>query len=92
MENSKYEIEVERVDKQDNLELCTCSLCENIFFNPVMCKNCENHFCKLCINKWISKNPNVCPLCKNYEQKNVSSILNVLLSKLIISCVNKNKG
>ena len=42
--------------------------------------------------KWISKNPNVCPLCKNYEQKNASSILNVLLSKLIISCVNKNKG
>jgi len=51
----KIEISVDRVETNENINDCTCSICQNIFYKPVMCKNCENHFCTECIDEFLSK-------------------------------------
>ena len=62
-----------------------CSLCLNILINPVMCLNCQNAFCKKCIDNW-SKNSEKCPnRCDNPNyQKCIGK--NDILSKLLFKC------
>jgi len=88
----KIEISVDRVEENENINVCTCPICQNIFYKPVMCTNCENHFCTGCIDLWILKHPGKCPMCQNYEKKKASIILNNILDKLKIQCIYKEKG
>ena len=40
-----------------------CGLCKKILKDPIICKNCQNNYCKVCIDKWklIKKEcPNRC--------------------------------
>ena len=62
-----------------------CSLCLNILINPVMCLNCQNAFCKKCIDNW-SKKSQQCPnRCDNPNyQKSIGK--NDILSKIKIKC------
>ena len=62
-----------------------CSLCLNILINPVMCLNCQNAFCKKCIDNW-SKKSQQCPnRCDNPNyQKSIGK--NDILSKLKFKC------
>ena len=41
----------------------TCSLCEKLMIYPVQCSNCQNIYCKNCIENWKQKGgkcPNMC--------------------------------
>ena len=64
-----------------------CPICLKILINPMMCMNCQNVYCKNCIEKWKEKN-NECPLgCQNPNyQKSLEK--NNILSKLKFKCVN----
>jgi len=88
----KIEISVDRVEKNENINNCTCSICQNIYYKPVMCRNCENHFCSSCIDEWILNHPGACPFCKNFDKKKQSILLNNILDKLKISCEYKDNG
>ena len=33
----------------------TCSICSDIFIEPTMCMNCQNVYCKECIEGWLQK-------------------------------------
>lgn len=49
----------------------TCSICQNLMINPVMCMNCMNIYCKKCIEKWKNKG-GTCPNhCKEYNFRDV---------------------
>jgi hypothetical protein len=63
-----------------------CPLCESILIKPVMCMNCQNNYCKDCIEKWKEKN-NKCP--KGCESPNYQKSIgkNDILSKLKFRCV-----
>ncbi|CDW76811.1 radial spoke head containing protein [Stylonychia lemnae] len=47
-----------------NQSLMTCSLCYLIFVNPVLCKICHNHFCQMCLQKYLKDNDKKCPVDK----------------------------
>ena len=62
-----------------------CPLCLNIFVDPVMCINCQNIYCKKCIEDWIKKNKQCPSRCinPNYQKSLVKS---ELLSKIKYKC------
>ena len=66
-----------------------CSICGGIINEPVQCLDCENSFCKTCIQEWIhQKGENSCPFrCINPSFKNSRVIKNLLLN-LIFKCKN----
>ena len=41
-------------------DLIYCPICKKLMIEPVMCFNCQNNYCKICIDDWKSKN-NICP-------------------------------
>ena len=61
-----------------------CSLCKNLMLKPVMCTNCQNYYCKNCIE---TKSNGICPQkCEN------SSIIdavgkNLLINKFKFKCI-----
>ena len=62
-----------------------CPLCKGILIKPVMCMNCQNNYCKECIDKWKKENgkcPNDCE-SPNYQN---SIGKNDILSKLKFKC------
>ena len=64
--------------------LVTCSLCNNILINPVMCMGCQKVYCKKCIDNSI----NIDRKCK-CENKDYPKCIgkNEILSKLKFICV-----
>ncbi len=58
---------------QSDAEELTCSICQDIFRNPVLTKCCLQTFCEQCINDWLETN-NTCP----YDRKQLNR--NQLLS------------
>lgn len=66
-------------------ETIFCPICRNIMIKPVMCMNCQNNYCRSCINRW-SYIKDYCPnKCKNAEYKN-SLVISNILSKLNFKC------
>lgn len=67
---------------KDSIE---CPLCLGILINPVMCMNCQNVYCKKCVDSW-SKKDDKCPnRCTNPNyQRSLSK--NEILSKLKFQC------
>ena len=66
-------------------ESVVCPICSNILINPHMCMNCQNVYCKKCIDDW-SKKDNKCPnRCENPNYKK-SLEKNNILSKLKFEC------
>ena len=66
-------------------ESIICSICNNIFINPVMCMNCQNAYCKKCTQNWSLKNKN-CPNGCNSPNYQRSLAKNDILSKLNFKC------
>ena len=66
-------------------DLIECPLCLGVFVDPVMCTNCQNVYCKKCIDDWTKKSkqcPNRC-INPNYQK---SLVKNELLSKIKYKC------
>ncbi|CAF4025962.1 unnamed protein product [Adineta steineri] len=86
----------ERVESSTDIDLSDvhCStICENILWKPVSCQQCETHFCLKCITKWLTKNPNQCPLrCDSFVQRPCSKFIVKQLSKLKIACIYHPNG
>jgi hypothetical protein len=47
-----------------NDERFICEICQLLLYEPVACTDCDQLFCKKCINSWTFKNAN-CPHCRN---------------------------
>ncbi len=54
---------------QSDAEEYTCSICKDIFRNPVVTNCCLQTFCEQCINDWLEKN-NTCPYDRKELNKN----------------------
>ena len=65
--------------------LIECAICKNIVSEPVQCLNCQNIFCKNCIDSWKKKNKQ-CPFRCSDNKYFKSKRINELLEKLIIKC------
>lgn len=66
-------------------EELTCSICIHIVLEPVMCSECENLFCKTCIND-LRKSSNKCPNRCIFREKELGLMLKKLLSKVEFHC------
>ena len=72
----------EFIRKEDLKEDLSCSICTNVFFNPVT-HQCGNTFCKACIDQWVQQNP-LCPLCNlNIPAGGGGFTPNIILDNLI---------
>ena len=65
--------------------LITCNICLDIIIEPTMCMNCQNVYCKKCIQKWSKVNNNCPNRCQNPDYQKCLSI-GELLSKLNFNC------
>jgi len=64
----------------------TCSICEGIVNIPYECLECQNNFCKNCIEKWKIKNNN-CPFrCKEINFIHNRFLENILSELLKFKC------
>ena len=54
------------ISESEETEL-TCSVCHQIFRNPVIVDCCLQAFCEVCIHEWL-KNDSTCP----YDRKNLT--------------------
>jgi hypothetical protein len=43
-----------------------CSICLQVYSDPVTLVRCRHHFCFVCIDAWFSVNT-ICPLCKSTD-------------------------
>lgn len=67
MSNGEIDFESARVNREDLAKLFTCSICNNIFNDPVNITECLHIFCNRCISKKIQEDDlNSCPVCKVY--------------------------
>ena len=67
-------------------DLLICSLCNKILKDPYMCDECQNVYCKKCLENYSQLK--ICPN-ENKESKFISSITKKeLLSKLKYRCKN----
>ena len=72
------------------LEIFKCPICLNLEWDPVECKNdeCQNTFCKTCVEKIISQGQNKCPICKTSPFLYKKSInTKKALSMISIKCI-----
>ena len=87
---------IERVQRSAQLDLSElhCStICENILWKPVACQQCETHFCLMCIQKWLSKNPNQCPMrCNGFIERPCSKFIIRQLARLEVICIYQTNG
>jgi len=83
------------ISQSDSEEL-TCSICHDIFRNPVVTNCCLQTFCEQCINDWLEKN-NTCPYDRKELNKNQLSRPSkfekfekyLKISSILLNCVFK---
>src|SRR5574344_2466704 len=64
-----------------------CVICEDLLREPMKCTQCENNFCKQCIENWMKKS-NTCPFkCKDFEVK-PAKFISQMLEKIKFKCKN----
>ena len=72
-----------------------CSICQEVFNDPVQ-STCQHTFCRECITSWAkSKNHMTCPLCRvkiNVKTLNRNLLAFQIINDLEIYCNNKTKG
>ncbi|XP_064389745.1 TNF receptor-associated factor 5-like [Halichondria panicea] len=71
-----------------------CSICTNLLDTPVLTECCGQHFCKVCIEKWIiRKKESICPHCRaeNFN-KIVSQPIIREIKELGVYCTNHKNG
>jgi hypothetical protein len=85
--------DVANIDEIFLIQDLECSIDGSVPLNPVMCKKCENIFCKDCIDTWKQKS-SACPMrCQPMELVSTDkSIIKQQLLKIKLWCPNKDKG
>lgn len=71
-----------------------CSICTNVFDDPIMCLACMKFFCTACIKEW-KKKQNTCPLCRSTDGMGTPSqaiTVEVKIGKLVVRCPFINNG
>lgn len=72
-----------------------CSICEDVFENPVERRSCEHIFCHECITRWLSYN-SICPIDRErvtgLELQEVPRVFKSLLGSLQIRCMFSEIG
>ncbi|KAF7659972.1 hypothetical protein LDENG_00289870 [Lucifuga dentata] len=69
-----------------------CSVCLDLFTNPVSTP-CGHNLCKICIkNYWDSTGVCSCPLCKEIYYKRPELRINVSFQEIVDLFKNKNAG
>ena len=63
----------------------TCPICAKLIINPLMCMNCQNVYCKKCIDDWSKKDKRCPNRCENPNYKKSIEKSNTL-SKLKFKC------
>ncbi|EGR31025.1 traf-type zinc finger family protein, putative [Ichthyophthirius multifiliis] len=72
-----------------------CNVCDCIIECPVMCKECQSHFCWKCIRQWLETpgSNKKCPSCRSlWKEKEGTLLMKNLLRKLQFLCFHKDKG
>ena len=64
-----------------------CPICKDLIITPMMCMNCQNTFCKKCIEEWAIRDKK-CPNRCHYPNYKKSLTISQLLSKMKIVCIN----
>ncbi|KAK7877115.1 hypothetical protein WMY93_032195 [Mugilogobius chulae] len=60
----------------------TCSICHDLFKDPVLL-SCSHSFCKVCLENWWKNKPiKTCPVCKRRSSKDYPP-LNLVLKNLV---------
>lgn len=62
-----------------------CPICQDIKIKPVMCMNCQNTFCRSCIEKW-NNYKNYCPNRCIYPDYKYGILIGNIVSKLKFKC------
>ena len=69
-----------------------CSICTNILTNPVLIECCGQHFCEVCLEKWLAKQQ-TCPHCRDTSIKYITSRhMQRNINGLRIYCSYRPKG
>ena len=66
-------------------DLIICQICQCIMLEPVMCMNCQNYYCKKCIDDWQKKSKKCPNRCENPNYKSVIE-RNRLITKMKFKC------
>lgn len=66
-----------------------CPICKDLLIIPMMCMNCQNSFCKKCLENWSVINKNCPNRCRNPGYRK-SLLISQLLSKIKIKCIKCN--
>ena len=71
-------------------DLLICPQCNKILKDPYMCDDCQNVYCKKCLEQY-SNNLRICPNNRKATQFNHCIAKNELLSKIKYRCKNCQK-
>ena len=64
-----------------------CGICKGILYEPYQCQQCENGFCKKCLDTW-EKESKTCPYKCEWPSFKESRLLRNMLSVLKFKCDN----
>jgi len=65
----------------------TCSICNGLLVDPILCVECENPFCSTCIGEWIKKNNSCVMKCqKPFKSKSINRLNKNMMEKVILKC------
>jgi hypothetical protein len=77
-------------NKEDTREF-TCLFCLYIVKQPISCNNCDNLFCKKCIDEHLKRSKE-CPQCRTeFIQKPINRLISGILQRLQFYCPLKCK-
>ena len=66
----------------------TCTICNGILIDPLICSKCEIPYCNKCINEWLT-HFDYCPLqCKPIKLENINEKLRTILEEISVKCQN----
>lgn len=64
-----------------------CSICLEEIINKST-TNCNHSFCFYCLNEWISKNKNTCPICRTQLKNYINNEINTRIISIPINSSN----
>ena len=77
----------------ENPEKLTCqTICHGILKDPIKCLDCNQHFCRDCITKWVFQDRK-CPHCrKEFTEESADNAILSNLEKIRIRCLFQENG